>query len=218
MARECPNLQSLRLWGPGNRTEAPGWLKSCQKDTEWIQAILQIESLRYFDIPVIRGGIIYHHAAFRDDFLPWLKTSLNENQKTTADMGQPPTTDDHSSGQLPKTTVLGQISAADDGTGGHFPFLRLNRKVRDLIYREVLLHHNNKRLHPYIINPASYNQTTCNTIPLFLTCKHIHEEAEASLRRSCLLLADSQVRRCIKHLRQGKSCTSTKDDNIPMLI
>ena len=179
VARECPNLHSLKLWGPGDRNEAPGWLESCQKDAEWIQAILQIKSLRYFDIPVIRGGIIYHHAAFRDDFLPWLQTSLIENQKTTADMGQTPVTDDHSSGQLPKKTVLGQIPAADDGTGGHFPFLRLNRKVRDLIYREVLLPHN-KRLHPYV-NPAWYDQTTCNIIPLFLTCKHIHEEAEALL-------------------------------------
>ena len=102
MARECPNLHSLRLWGPGSRTEAPGWLKGCQKDTEWIQAILQIESLRYFDIPVIRGGIIYHHAAFRDDFLPWLKTSLNENQKTTADMGAGNCPKQRCSGKFPQ--------------------------------------------------------------------------------------------------------------------
>ncbi|KAL2051946.1 hypothetical protein ABVK25_007861 [Lepraria finkii] len=97
-----------------------------------------------------------------------------------ADMRQTPAADDHSSGQLPKTTtVLEQAPAADDGTGGNFPFLRLDRKIRDLIYREVLLTHN-KRLHPYI-NPAWYDQTTCNIVPLFLTCKHIHEEAEALL-------------------------------------
>ncbi|KAL2043587.1 hypothetical protein N7G274_003894 [Stereocaulon virgatum] len=76
LARECPRLHSLKLWGPGDRNEAPGWLESCKKDAEWIQAILQIRSLTCFDIPVIDGGIIYEDTAFKDNFLPWLKSSL----------------------------------------------------------------------------------------------------------------------------------------------
>ena len=82
LARECPNLQSLKLWGPGDRFEGPGWVASCHKDAEWVQAILQIKTLRYFDIPVIAGGVIYEHPEFKDDFLPWLKYCLLEVEST----------------------------------------------------------------------------------------------------------------------------------------
>jgi len=40
LARECPSLHSLRLWGPGDRVEGPPWVRSCSKSEEWVQAIL----------------------------------------------------------------------------------------------------------------------------------------------------------------------------------
>jgi hypothetical protein len=95
LARECPRLHSLKLWGPGDRNEAPGWLESCKKDAEWVHAILQIRSLTYFDIPVIDGGIIYEDTAFKDDFLPWLKSSLVEKPQRSAEIGQLPAAHDH---------------------------------------------------------------------------------------------------------------------------
>ena len=64
LARECPNLHSLRLWGPGDRNEGPRWVETCNEDEEWVQAILQIQSLKYFDIPVIAGGNIYEYPKF----------------------------------------------------------------------------------------------------------------------------------------------------------
>ena len=51
LARECPSLHSLRLWGPGDRMEGPPWVERCGKNEEWVQAILQIKSLKFFDIP-----------------------------------------------------------------------------------------------------------------------------------------------------------------------
>ena len=81
LADECPELQSLKLWGPGDRNEGPAWVRSCRKDEHWVQAILQIKTLRYFEIPVIPGGVIYQYPEFRDDFLPWLKRSLTEEPK-----------------------------------------------------------------------------------------------------------------------------------------
>lgn len=81
LARECPNLTSLKLWGPGDRREGPGWVETCKKDAEWVQAILQIKSLTYFDIPVIPNGVIYDYLEFADFFLPWLKSCL-ENRSS----------------------------------------------------------------------------------------------------------------------------------------
>ena len=76
LARECQNLQSLKLWGPGNRREGPGCVETCKEDAEWVQAILQIKSLIYFDIPVIRNGLRYDNPEFANDFFPWLKSRL----------------------------------------------------------------------------------------------------------------------------------------------
>ena len=165
LARECPNLHTLKLWGPGDHSEAPGWIESCQRNAQWVQAILQIQSLRYFDIPVIRGGIIYDDATFRNDFLPWLKTSLLIETRE-------------------KGAATGRISALDTDKSGHFPFLSLDRKVRDLIYSEVLIP-KNRHIHPYI-NPWWFDQATRNVIPVFLTSKQIHEEAEETLYRQAL--------------------------------
>lgn len=163
LALECPNLHSLRLWGPGDRNEGPPWVETCNKDAEWVRAILQIRSLKYFDIPVITGGNIYEHPKFRDDFLPWLRSSLVQSRK-------------------PQSVVDCQAIEAHDSST-HFPFLRLERRIRDRIYRHVLLP-SDRRLHPYI--KSWYDQTPRNAIPLFLASGQIHAEAECVLYGSAI--------------------------------
>lgn len=154
LARECPNLHSLKLWGPGDRKEGLLWVKTCKRDAEWVQAILQIKTLLQFDIPVIRGGLIYDFPDFKDDFLPWLKSTL---------LQQP---------QLPS------ISAPLQDVPPHTPFriLDLPRDIRNRIYRFALLPPT-RRIHPYI--KAWYDETTQNVLPLFLACKQIHRESES---------------------------------------
>jgi len=156
LARECPNLQSLKLWGPGDTQEGPLWVNTCQKEKEWVQAILQIRGLSYFDIPVIKGGVIYDYQAFRDDFLPWLKTSLLQNTPRHHD---PPS--------FPQARPVPS-----------FPFLQLPSNVRRRVY-ELLLLPPNRRLHPYL--KPWYDQTTHNLVPLLRTCRFIQNEAEKVL-------------------------------------
>lgn len=156
LSRECPNLHSLKLWGPGDTSEGPQWVESCQKEEGWVQAILQIESLEYFDIPVIKEGVIYQYPEFKDDFLPWLKTCLV---------------------QAPKWHRIDHLEPAyrsNNGDGSFFPFLKLDRSIRDRIYRHALLPQS-KRVHPYL--KSWYDLTTRNVVPLFLACKKLHEEA-----------------------------------------
>lgn len=154
LAQECPNLHSLRLWGPGDKSEGPAWVKTCDKSQEWVQAILQIHSLKHFDIPVIPGGVIYDYPEFRDDFLPWLQRRL--------------------------TITCSTPTATDTGLyhpkAGTFPFLQLHRSIRNLIYRYALLPPS-RRVHPYI--KSWYDFTTRAVVPLFLTCKQMHGEAES---------------------------------------
>ncbi|KAI9737183.1 MAG: hypothetical protein M1834_000776 [Cirrosporium novae-zelandiae] len=157
LAHECPSLQSLTLWGPGDSKEGPPWVTTCQKDAAWVQAMLQIKTLRAFDIPVIPGGVIYNYPAFKDDFFPWLKSSLLEASKCSANA------------KIPQTAY------AD---GSAFRFLDLPKSVRNIVYRKLLLPEDRK-LHPYI-GPWG-DQTTCNIMPLFLSCPQIHKEAELIL-------------------------------------
>ena len=77
LAKECPNLQSLKLWVPGNRLEGPGWVGTCKEDAEWAQAILQIKGLVYFDIPSIRNGLRYDYPEFANNFLPCSSLAFN---------------------------------------------------------------------------------------------------------------------------------------------
>lgn len=166
LARECPSLHSLRLWGPGDRAEGPPWVRSCNKNGEWVQAILQIKSLTYFDIPVIPGGVIYDYTEFRDDFLPWLKSNVvgAANARVAEDA----------------VTSEQQI--------GPFSFLLLERSIRDRIYRHTLLPPS-KRVHPYI--KSWYDLTTRAVLPVFLTCKQMHNEAEAVLYGEGIFTAPS---------------------------
>ena len=158
LARECPNLQSLKLWGPGDRIEGRAWVQTCTRENGWVQAILQITSLQYFDIPVISGGIIYDYPEFRDDFLPWLKTSLTQRTRTEPGPG-------------PSTLVSYEHDKA-------FRFLDLPCEIRRMIYRYVLLPPR-QQIHPYI--KSWYDGDTQNALPLFLTCAQIREESEMIL-------------------------------------
>ncbi|KAI9873043.1 MAG: hypothetical protein M1830_000886 [Pleopsidium flavum] len=156
LARECPSLQSLKLWGPGDPREGPRWVETCQREKGWVQAILQINSLVHFDIPVIKGGVIYDYQTFREDFLPWLRMSL-----------------------LQKKAVRCESETISRSTGGSsFPFLKLPSAVRKRVYRHLLLPPE-KLLHPYL--KPWYDQTTRNVVPLLQTCRSIHEEAEKVL-------------------------------------
>ena len=157
LARECPLLHSLKLWGPGDSNEGPKWVETCGKEEHWVQAILQIKTLKYFDIPVIRGGVIYQYPAFTDEFLPWLKMSLVDTSRHL---------------QSGNRNLLRSSMNSDTNP---FPFLRLDKAIRERIYRHVLLPPN-KNVHPYI--KTWYDITTSNIVPLFLTCKQIHGEAQ----------------------------------------
>ena len=166
LARECPSLQSLKLWGPGDSNEGPAWVETCGKEEDWVQAILQIKTLKYFDIPVIRGGVIYEYTTFSDDFLPWLKTSLTEASCHPQAVEKQDSKRCHSNDAKP------------------FPFLNLEKTIRERIYRRALLPPD-KRIHPYI--KPWYDSTTLNVLPLFLTCKQIRQEAERVLYTQAIL-------------------------------
>ena len=161
LAQECPNLHSLKLWGPGDRAEGRPWVENCTRENRWVQAILQIVSLREFDIPVIRGGVIYGFPEFRDDFLPWLKSSLTQRSVTSQPELEP----------APSTFESHEYDRA-------FRFLDLPREVRDMIYRYILLPPS-RRIHPYI--KSWYDKDTQNANFLFLTCKQVREESESIL-------------------------------------
>ncbi|MCJ1365993.1 hypothetical protein MMC16_005118 [Acarospora aff. strigata] len=161
LARECRSLQSLKLWGPGDPWEGPRWVDSCQRDSDWVQAILQVRGLSYFDIPVIKGGVIYNYRAFREDFLPWLKSSLLERSPVFHESAS------HSQ-RIPSPV---------------FPFRKLPSSIRRQVYQRLLLPAN-RRLHPYL--KPWYDQTTRNFIPLLQTCRSIHDEAETVLYKQAV--------------------------------
>lgn len=142
LARERPNLTSFKLWGPGDRQEGPGWIETCKKDAEWVQAILQIRSLTYFDIPVIQNGVIYNYPEFANEFLPWLKSCLEHRSS-------------------PYQASLQPLERPQDGPGldhgSWFQFLQLPTSVRRRVHRDVLLPPS-KEIHPYI--KSWYDQTT----------------------------------------------------------
>ncbi|KAL9119267.1 MAG: hypothetical protein Q9187_004182 [Circinaria calcarea] len=162
LANECPNLHSLILWGPGDEREGPWWVETCRKDKEWVEAILQIKSLTYFDIPVIKGGVIYDFPEFKDEFLPWLKSSLLQQPKR------------------PSNNVVASGPQDYNNCRQNLPFrfLDLDRSVRDRVYRFALLPAN-RRIHPYI--KPWLDTTTKNVIPLLSTCQQIRDEAEIVL-------------------------------------
>ncbi|MCJ1475979.1 hypothetical protein MMC13_004643 [Lambiella insularis] len=167
LARECPNLYSLKLWGPGDRYEGPQWVRTCQKHKKWVKAILQIDSLLEFDVPVIHGGVIYNYPDFKGDFLPWLKLRLLQKPKAA-------------------TSVMAASHQNEINESGRFRFLDLRQEIRDKVYRYALLPPD-LGIHPYL--KSWYDKTTQNIIPLFLTCKQIHKESESVLYREGVFTA-----------------------------
>ena len=188
LARECPNLHSLKLWGPGDINEGPLWVKTCKRDADWVQTILQIKTLLEFDIPVITGGAIYDFPEFTHGFLPWLKSTL---------LHQP----EAASNSAPLQEA--QVSAS-------FRILDLPRSIRDRIYQFTLLPPT-RRIHPYI--KSWYDITTQNILPLFLACKQIHHESEAILFGKGIfnaLLRKYQIR-LLKMLREHRGTLPKQD-------
>lgn len=53
LAQECPSLQSLKLWAFADGREGQSLDESCREEKEWVQAILQIKNLSFFDIHAI---------------------------------------------------------------------------------------------------------------------------------------------------------------------
>ena len=157
LANECPSLQSLILWGFADGREGESMVKSCHKDKEWAQAILQIKGLRFFNILAIPRGKIRQNQSCVPSFVEELRASLYQRKNVL------------SPSATPRITL-------DDAQP--FPFLRLPLNVRKRVYRFALLPAD-KQLHPYI--KSWYDGTTQNVVPLCLTCRQVREEAEMVL-------------------------------------
>ena len=159
LARECPSLHSLKLWGPGDRYEGPPWVQTCKKDEPWVKAILQIRSLRYFDIPVIAGGVIYNYPEFKDDFLPWLRNALTNGSRQLRNNAE----------QSNHETTLRRSDHPID-------FLSFPHTVRQIVYKHLLLP-SDRRIH--IGLGHWYDRSTKHVLPLFLTSKQLYLEASS---------------------------------------
>ncbi|MCJ1457758.1 hypothetical protein MMC28_008127 [Mycoblastus sanguinarius] len=159
LARECPALQSLKLWVWEDGCEAKSFVNA-SKDGAWIQAILQLKGLRHFDMPAIKSAETEypaeHNRSGAKNLLPWLQKSLLQNFKVSNSISQEMWIQ-HPQGQ-PK-----------------FDLLKLPAAIRKRIFRYVLLPEN-KQIQPYI--RPWWNSTLGNVLPLFLTCRLIHQEAE----------------------------------------
>lgn len=157
LAQECSSLRSLILWGFANGREGKKMLNSCREDSEWVQAVLQIKTLTFFDIPAIPRGFVKFGQSCAPEFLEKLRASLYKQRTSSHGLQLCPL-------ELEDTLP--------------FPFLKLPDTVRRRVYRFALLPAD-KRLHPYI--KSWYDESTKNTVSLFLTCRQIHQEAEKVL-------------------------------------
>lgn len=158
LAQECPSLQSLILWGFADGREGEQMLQSCHQDSEWVQAIFQIKTLRFFDISAIPRGKVRPGQSCVPEFLEQLRAVLYHEKSEGA----------------PESKLKIEPLAVTTS----FPFLKLPRHIRERVYRFALLPAD-KQLHPGI--KPWYDGTTRNTLPIFLTCHQIHTEAEMVL-------------------------------------
>ena len=175
LAKECSGLKILRLWtqskyvGKWVETDTRDrtwtwiesnslgeWITSCTKDASWVQDLLKIKGLSQFDMPISSHKTLERYPEFAQDFLPWLKSELRAPRRDKKSQS------DHA----PQVQV-------DSNTA--FPFLKLPHTLRDQVYKIALLPPK-REIHPYI--RSWYDRKTRNIIPLFLTCKSIHAEAE----------------------------------------
>ena len=158
LAQECPSLQSLILWGFADGREGEQMLQSCHQDSEWVQAIFQIKTLRFFDISAISRGKVRLGQSCVPEFLEQLRAVLYHEKNEVA--------------------LESELKNEPSAVTSSFPFLNLPRHIRIRVYRFALLPAD-KQLHPGI--KPWYDGTTRSTIPMFLTCRQIHEEAEMVL-------------------------------------
>lgn len=158
LAQECPSLQSLILWGFADGPEGEQMLQSCHQDSEWVQAIFQIKTLRFFDLPAIPRGKVRPGQSCAPEVLEQLRAVLYHQKSEVVSDSEP--------------------NNGPSAVTSSFPFLKLPEHIRDRVYRFVLLPAD-KQVHPEI--KPWYDSTTRNTLPLFLTCRQIHKEAEMVL-------------------------------------
>lgn len=194
LAQECPSLRSLILWGFVDGREGEELASSCREDSEWVQAVLQIKTLTFFDIPAIPRGRVKFGQSCVPEFLEKLRALLYSKRIT-------------SSKPEPKQQTLDRALS--------FPFLKLPINVRNRVYRFALLPVD-KLLHPYI--KPWYDETTKNTIPLFLTCHQIHEEAEEVLyEKGIFCAAAEKYHGSLQDFFELQHLTSHRKDRIRFL-
>lgn len=157
LALECSSLRSLILWAFADGHEGDELKRNCRMSTDWVQSILQIKTLRFFDIRAIPRRAIAEGQSCVPEVVRDLRSVLYQqsNALTTA-----------------------QAEFPSSFPGSTFPFAQLPGHLRNRIYRFALLPAD-KHLHPYL--KSWYDGTTRNAVPLFLTCRQIQKEAEAIL-------------------------------------
>ena len=163
LATQCPSLHSLKLWGFSNEYHSAQWLNICKEDKEWVQALLQIRTLRHFDIQMLPGGYIDDLKTFRSGFLAWIRDAMVNRPKPVVNV-QP------QSQQSPP-----------------FPFLSLPRGLRNQVYREIALPRD-KRINPGV--GGWYHEAARDGCNLSLTCKRVHYEVLKVLYGQAIFASD----------------------------
>lgn len=157
LALECPSLRSLVLWGFADGVEGEDLERSCRMSSDWVQSILQIKTLRFFDIRAIPRRKVTEDQSCVPTVLRNLRSVLYQQSNAA-------------------TTLPAESPSLS--LGSTFPLVQLPLHIRKRIYRFALLPAD-KRLHPYL--KSWYDVTTRNAVPLFLACRQIQKEAEAVL-------------------------------------
>ena len=183
LASECPSLRSLTLWGFADGVEGDDLAKSCRIDSDWVQSLLQIKTLQFFDIRAIPRRRITRDQSCVPEFLLELRSLLYRQPSQT------------SSSEVSRSRV-------PPGTGSTFPFRQLPLHIRKRIYSLVFLPEGG-HLHPFL--KPWYDVTTRNVVPLFLTCRQIRTEAEQVLYGEGIFCAptpkyDQPLREFIRNL------------------
>ncbi|MCJ1468812.1 hypothetical protein MMC07_007442 [Pseudocyphellaria aurata] len=129
LAQECPSLQSLILWGFADGREGEQMLQSCNQDSEWVQAIFQIKTLRFFDLSAIPRGKVKPGQSCVPEVLENLRIVLYHQRTKIA-----------SESKMKVGSLALRFS---------FALIKLPGHIRNRIYRFALLPADNQ-LHPGI--------------------------------------------------------------------
>lgn len=165
LARECPALQSLKLWAFADGSQGQIFSNTCREDAAWVRQLLKIKTLTFFDIPAIPRGVIKPDQSCAPAFVEYLRARLYGQAR------------EH------KELMSRTITPSAPDTGSHFRFLDLPYELRARVYKVVLIPAD-EYVHPYV--KSWYDETTRNATSLFLTCRQIHEEAEHILYRHAI--------------------------------